>query len=204
MRSFEENVVTGTAAIEKARVKRSLGGARSMKTLDHIDKCMCRQCKNFKNWYSIYSIDSKGRKITNRVSTDKTKAIEALKKLHDNGHFDVRLIEGKLSCDHRVSNKEIDYVIEQIMNKSYLFEPPYGTREGRKYYTPYPSLYDAEKQTFRSSSAHSQSQRRTSVPCQRCNHGSHYVYLDRVHERMVKRGVIEKYPEVDNNGYMNI
>ncbi|MGG0657704.1 hypothetical protein [Rummeliibacillus pycnus] len=175
-----------------------------MGKLDDIEKCMCEGCKSLNNWYSIYTINRKGGKIVQQILSDRTKAIEALKRYHKNGHLDVYLIEGKLSCDHRVSNKEIDYVIEQILNKSYLFEPPYGTREGRKYLTPYPSLYNAEKQRCISSSAHSQSQRRTSVPCQRCDHGSHNVYLDRVYERMVKRGFIEKNPEVDNDGYVKI
>ncbi|OKO50961.1 hypothetical protein ABH17_026960 (plasmid) [Bacillus toyonensis] len=169
-----------------------------------IEKCTCMQCKKLNGYYSIYSIDSKGRKITNSVWIDKTKAIEHLKKLHNKGHFDCRLTEGKLSCDHRVSNKDIDYVIERVINKTYLFAPPCGTREGRRYRNSYPSLYDTEKQRCRSSSAHSQSQRRTLAPCQRCGHGIHYVYLDRVYERMVKRGIIERYPVVDNNGYMNI
>jgi hypothetical protein len=175
-----------------------------MKKLDHIEKCMCEGCKSLYNWYSIYTITRYGGKIVQQIFSDRTKAIEALRRYHDNGHLDVNLIEGKLSCDHRVSNKEIDYVIEKIINKSYLFEPPYGTRNERKYHTSYPSLYDTGEQTFRSSSAHSQSQRRTSVPCQRCDHGSHFVYLDRVYERMVKRGIIEEYPEVDYSGYMKI
>lgn len=54
------------------------------------------------------------------------------------------------------------------------------------------------------SSAQSQSQKRILVPCQNCDHGSHHVSLNRVYELMVKRGVIERYPLVDNNGYMNI
>jgi len=203
MRSFEENALSEITENKKTRVKKSLGGTRKMKTLDHIDKCMCKQCKNLENWYSIYSFNSKGEKITSRVSTDKTEAIEALKKLYDNGHFHVRLIEGKLSCDHRVSNGEIDYVIEQIMNESYLFKPPCRTHEERRYLAS-SSLYDAEKQTCISFSVHSQSPVRTSVPCQRCDHGSHYVYLDRVYVRMVKRELIDKYPEVDDNGYVNI
>ena len=175
-----------------------------MKTLDHIDKCMCRQCKNLKNYYSIYSIDAKGRKITNRVTIGKTAAIEALKGLHDNGHFHVRLIEGNLSCDHRVSNEEIDYVIEKIMNKSYLFKPPHRTpHEGRRYIAS-SSLYDAEKQTCISFNDHSQSPQKTSAPCQRCDHGSHYVYLNRVYARMVKRGIIDEFPKVDYDGYMYI
>ncbi|EJR44449.1 hypothetical protein IIM_05138 [Bacillus cereus VD107] len=171
---------------------------------ERIEKCMCMQCKKLNGYYSIYSIDSKGRKRTNSVWVDKTKAIEHLKKLHDNGHFDCRLVEGKLSCDHRVSIKDIDYVIEQIINKTYLFAPPCGTRNGRKFRTGYPSIYDIKKQKDITSSAQSQSPRRIFSPCQRCNHGSHYVYLHRVYERMVKRGVIEKYPVVDINDYMNI
>lgn len=203
MRSFEENAISEITENKKPRVKKSLGGTRKMKTLDLIDKCMCRQCKNLKNWYSIYSIDSKGKKNANGVFNDKSKAIEALKKLHDNGHFHVRLIEGKLSCVHRVSNGELDYVIEQIINKSYLFKPPCRTHDGRRYLAS-SSLYEAKKQTCISFSAHSQSPVRTLVPCQRCDHGSHYVYLDRVYVRMVKRELIDKYPEVDDNGYMNI
>ncbi|RMA96906.1 hypothetical protein, partial [Priestia megaterium] len=156
------------------------------------------------NWYSIYSVNSKDRKVVNRVCINKTQAIEALNKLHDKGHFDMQLIEGKLMCEHRVSNKEIDYVVEKIMNKSYLFKSPLGTLRGRKFSTSYESLYDVVKQESISSSAHSQSGRRTSVPCQRCDHGNHYVYLNRVYERMVKRGIIKEYPEVDNKGYINI
>ncbi|MBJ8006727.1 hypothetical protein [Bacillus cereus] len=175
-----------------------------MKKLDHIEKCMCEGCKKFNGLYSIYSVNSKGRMTVQRIMSDRTKAIEALKGYHDNGHLDICLIEGKLVCEHRVSNREIDYVVEQIMNKSYLFEPPCGIRDGCKYSTSYPSLYDVEKQKCISSSDHSQSQKRTLVPCQRCDHGSQYVYLNRVYERMVKRGVIEQYPVVDNNGYMNI
>ncbi|NKE04656.1 hypothetical protein [Mesobacillus selenatarsenatis] len=174
-----------------------------MKKLAH-GRCMCEQCKSLHDWYSIYTVNRQGRKVVQQIFKDRTKAMEALKRYHDNGHFDVHLIEGKLSCDHRVSIKEIDYVIEKIMNKSYLFEPPYGNREGIKYYTPYPSVYDIEKRTSKTSSAHSQSKRRTSVPCQRCDHGNHYVYLDRVYERMIKRGLIKKYPEVNNSGYMKI
>ncbi|RMA96918.1 hypothetical protein DEU44_0068, partial [Priestia megaterium] len=49
-----------------------------MKTSSHIDKCMCMQCKNLKNWYSIYSVNSKDRKVVNRVCINKTQAIEAL------------------------------------------------------------------------------------------------------------------------------
>lgn len=175
-----------------------------MKTLDQIEKCMCEGCKSLNDWYSIYTLNHKGGKTVQRICSGRTKALEFLKRYHDNGHSNIYLIEGKLSCDHRVSNKEIDYVIERIMNKTYLFKPPYGTRERLKYHAPHPFLYDTEKQTYISSGAHSQSQRRTSAPCQRCDHGSHYVYLDRVYERMVKRGIIEKYPEVDDKGYMNI
>lgn len=175
-----------------------------MKKLDHIEKCMCEQCNRLHDWYSIYTMNRQGGKIVQQILMGRTKAMEALKRYHDNRHFNVYLIEGKLSCDHRVSNKEIEYVIEKIMNKSYLFEPPYGNREGHKYYSPYPSVYDIEKQTSRTSGAHSQSKRRISVPCQRCDHGNHYVYLDRVYELMVKRGLIEKYPEVDNKGYIKI
>lgn len=100
-------------------------------------------------------------------------------------------------CDHRVSNKEIDYVIERIMNRTYLFEPPHGIRNGRKFYNPYISLYDVAKQERISHSAQSQSPERTFVPCQRCGHGNHYVYLYRIYKRMVQRGLIEDYPEVE-------
>lgn len=99
-------------------------------------------------------------------------------------------------CDHRVSNKEIDFVIERIMNKSYLFAPPRGMRNGRQTLMR-ESLYDVAKQTTISSSAHSQSPQRIYVRCQRCGRGSQYVYLYRVYKRMVDRGLIEAYPEVE-------
>ena len=169
-----------------------------MKTFDSIEKCMCDQCKSLNDCYSIYQINNNGG-IQPIVSGIKGKrpAIEWQKKYHANGHFDVYIIEGNLDCKHRVSNKEIDYVIERIMNKSYLFAPPCGTWKGRKINFGFPSIYDAKSQKSISYSAHSQSPRRIYAKCQRCNHGSHYVYLDRVYERMVKRGLIEDYPEVE-------
>ncbi|MGA4485341.1 hypothetical protein [Bacillus cereus] len=128
-----------------------------------------------------------------------------MKKLHDNGHFNCRLTEGKLSCDHQVLNKDIDYVIEQIKNKTYLFAPPCGIYNGRKFHTDYPAMYDIKKQKGINNSAQSQSEEKKLVPCQRCDHRSHHVYLNRVYKHMVKRECIdERYPVVDNNGYMNI
>ena len=172
-----------------------------MKTLDHVEKCMCEGCKDLNGLYSMYTVDRKGRKSVQRICDNKTTAIEALQRYHDNGHFDIYVIEGKMSCDHRVSNKEVDYVIEKITNKTYLYEPPCGIMRGRRTRGLYGHIYDVVNQKSITDSAHSQSQRRISVPCQRCDHGSHYVYLDRVYKRMLKRGIIEEYPELEETSH---
>lgn len=106
-------------------------------------------------------------------------------------------------CDHRISNKEIDSVIEQIMNKTYLYEPPCGTIKGRKTNGLYGSIYDVSKQKTISDSDHSQSERRIIVPCQRCDRGAHKVYLNRVYKRMVDSGIIGTHPELEEVSHGN-
>lgn len=103
-------------------------------------------------------------------------------------------------CTHnRASNKEIDYVIEQIMNGAYLYEPPRYTFDGKRVSTSYLSIYDVNQQQRISYSDHSQSPEFVYVTCQHCQ-GSHrrsiHVYLQRVYDRMLEKGLIEEYPEV--------
>lgn len=110
------------------------------------------------------------------------------------------------NCNHqKASNKEIDFVIQQIMDKTYLFEPPCGTYKGRKYISGHSALFDVNQQKSISTSAHSHSPVRTLVPCQRCakGRGGIYVYLNRVYKRMVKKGIIEEYPEVEKVANMS-
>ena len=103
-------------------------------------------------------------------------------------------------CKHeRVSNAEIGYVISKIMDGTYLYAPPRGTDGNGKRFLQPSDLIDAKTYDCLSYCRHSQSPAMFAVPCQRCNlpaRGLLYMRLDRVYDRMIKRGIIEEYPRV--------
>jgi hypothetical protein len=107
-------------------------------------------------------------------------------------------------CKHlRVSNAEIDYVISKIMDGTYLYAPPCGTDSNGKHFHQPSDLIDAKTYDCLSYRPHSQSPAEFPVLCQRCNidlQKRFYVQLNRVYDRMLKKGIIEEFPKVVHIG----
>ena len=107
-------------------------------------------------------------------------------------------------CTHqRASNAEIDYIISKIMAGTYLYAPPCCTDGNGKRFLQPSDLIDAKTYDCLSYCRHSQSPAVFSVPCQRCNvasWGRFNVRLDRVYDRMLKKGLIGEYPQVIHVG----
>ncbi|MBQ8245843.1 MAG: hypothetical protein IJZ42_01805 [Lachnospiraceae bacterium] len=103
-------------------------------------------------------------------------------------------------CNHnQASNAEVDYVIDRILDGSFLFAPPvFIDNHGKRCHQP-AELIDATTQKILSYRLHSQGKPSYPAPCQRCGCGCSSrinVYFDRVYKRMVQKGYIKEYPEV--------
>ena len=106
----------------------------------------------------------------------------------------------KKDCQHqKVSNFEVDYVIEKILDGTYLFVPPGYTDAKDRRCTQCPNLIDPQSRKSLVYSKSAQSEPVFVVPCQRCNcedRNNFDVTLNQAYKRMVLKGLIDEYPKV--------